>query len=108
PRQSLVSSSFLSRFFNSDAGKQQALSAKSGLAQQHLNVGAVKRTLVPLPPLEEQKQITDMLGSVDEKVASEADWTTALGVLFKSLLRDLMTGRVRVHNLDIPIPVGGP
>ncbi len=107
PRLPLGISSYLSRFFNSDSGKKQAQAAKIGLAQQHHNVGAVKQTLIPLPPITEQKRIADMLGAVDEKIACEVDRVAALDALFKSLLRDLMTGRVRVGDLDLPIPTGG-
>ena len=43
PNNNLIDSYFLSRFFNSSAGKNQSVSAKHGLAQQHLNVAAIKR-----------------------------------------------------------------
>jgi type I restriction enzyme, S subunit len=67
PRKTMLAE-FLSRFFNSESGRQQALNAKTGLAQQHLNVGAVKRTKVPFPSLDEQREITDILQTVDRKI----------------------------------------
>src|SRR5206468_2186449 len=60
-----VESAYLSRFLNSDAGKTQATSSSHGLAQQHLNVGAVKRILVALPDLDEQREIVESLAAVD-------------------------------------------
>jgi type I restriction enzyme S subunit len=96
PKLDLLSSEYLSRFFNSAAGRQQAVSAKVGLAQQHLNVGAVKRTLVPLPPVAQQREIVASLAAVDAKLIAEEWRREALGGLFKSLLHHLMTGRIRL------------
>ena len=96
PNRTLVLSEFLSRFFNSASGKQQALNAKVGLAQQHLNVGAVRRTLVPLPILPEQREIAGQLAAVDAKLAAEESRRAALAALFQSLLHHLMTAKVRL------------
>jgi restriction endonuclease S subunit len=90
----------LSRFFNSPAGKRQAVSAKHGLAQQHLNVGAVKRTLIPVPPLEEQEEIDEALSTVDQKLAIHVSKHAALVALFRTVLYQLMTAQLQVHNLD--------
>ncbi len=95
-RKDKVTSEYLSRFFNSPAGRRQALSAQVGLAQQHLNVGAVKRTLVPLPALSEQREIGRQLAAVDAKLAALASRRAALGALFTSLLHHLLTVRLRL------------
>jgi type I restriction enzyme, S subunit len=96
PNRTLVVGEFLSRFFNSASGKQQALNAKVGLAQQHLNVGAVRRTLIPLPPLPEQREIAAQLSAVDAKLAALETRRAAVAALFQSLLHHLMTGQVRL------------
>ena len=98
PSHSLIKSEFLSRYFNSFEGRNQALRAKTGLAQQHLNVGAVKETLIPLPPLEEQHVITEQLQIVDGKLRSEESQRRSLSTLFESLLSGLMTGQLRVGD----------
>ncbi len=51
---------------------------------------------LPLPPLPEQQEIARMLQAVDEKIAAEERRRSALLTLFKSLLAQLMSGRVRV------------
>ena len=68
PKTDVIRSGFLSRFFNAPAGKRQAVAAKHGLAQQHLNVSAVKRTSIPLPPLDEQDEIDSALASIQRKI----------------------------------------
>ncbi len=102
PLFKVIQSGFLSRFFNSDAGKRQAVSAKHGLAQQHLNVGAVKRTLIPVPPLDEQREIDNALATVERKLALHLSKHAALTALFRTLLHQLMTAQIRVHDLDLP------
>ncbi|MBI3247977.1 MAG: restriction endonuclease subunit S [Deltaproteobacteria bacterium] len=101
PQLKVIQSGFLSRFFNSDAGKRQALSAKHGLAQQHLNVGAVKRTLIPVPQLGEQREIDAALAIVERKLALHMSKHAALTALFRTLLHQLMTAEVRVHDVDL-------
>jgi type I restriction enzyme S subunit len=39
-----------------------------GAVQQHFNVGAAKRLLMPLPPLAEQQRISGTLGALDDKI----------------------------------------
>ncbi len=101
PLYKVIQSGFLSRFFNSEAGKRQAVSAKHGLAQQHLNVGAVKRTLIPVPPLDEQQEMDHSLATVERKITLHARKHVALTSLFCTLLHQLMTAQVRIDKLDI-------
>ncbi len=98
PLPKVMQSGFLSRFFNSDAGKRQAVSAKHGLAQQHLNVGAVKRTLIPVPPLYEQREIDNALATIEQKLSLHVSKHAALTALFRTLLHQLMTAEIRVHT----------
>jgi type I restriction enzyme S subunit len=53
---------------------------------------------IPLPPLDEQREIARILQAVDAKIAAEQARRTALEELFKSLLHLLMTGKVRVKE----------
>jgi type I restriction enzyme S subunit len=101
---STVLNRYLSRFFNTDIAKRQVLSSKTGIAQQHLNVGAVKRTVLPIPPLSEQKQVVAYLEHVDAKIAAEEDRKAALQAFFQSTLHQLMTGQIRLlHDEGLPL-----
>ncbi|MBW4592434.1 MAG: restriction endonuclease subunit S [Brasilonema angustatum HA4187-MV1] len=97
-----ISSKFLSRFFNSPAGKLQAFSAKHGLAQQHLNVGAVKNVLVPIPPsLDEQNGIGIILETIDNKLNFYKYKKSLFADIFRTLIHQLMTAQIRVDDLKI-------
>jgi len=59
----------------------------------------LENSLVPLPPLDEQREIARMLQAVDAKIAAEQAHRAALEELFKTLLHALMSGRIRVPNI---------
>jgi len=58
---------------------------------------------IPLyyPPVDIQHKIGAMLSSVDKKVEQETNKKIALEELFKSILHNLMTAKIRVNNLVI-------
>ncbi len=96
PSKQEVIGSFLSRFVNTNAAQAQVGAGKIGLAQPHFNVGTVRRMWVPKPSLEEQREIVTALEAVDHKAESAERKRTALQALFRTLLHELMTGKVRV------------
>ena len=98
--RSRLRGSFLSRFVNTDAAKLQVGAGKIGLAQPHFNVGSVRRMLVPLPPLEEQYEIVRSMEAVDQRHDIALKKRQSLQDLFRTLLHELMTGKVRVRELD--------
>jgi type I restriction enzyme S subunit len=54
---------------------------------------------IPLPPLDEQREIARMLQAVDAKIAAEERRRAALEEVFKTLLHALMSGRMRVPHI---------
>ena len=61
----------------------------------------LENSLVPLPPLPEQREIARMLQAVDAKIAAEQARRAALEELFKSLLHELMSGRIRLSDFPL-------
>ena len=70
--------------------------AKRAVAQSSINQGDVKSVIVPCPPLPEQQEIIKTVAAVESKVRAEEGRRNAFDALFKSLLHNLMTGKVRV------------
>ena len=58
---------------------------------------------LPLPPLPEQQKIAFILSAIDEKIEAEESKKQALEDLFRSMLHNLMTAKIRVNNLKIDI-----
>jgi type I restriction enzyme S subunit len=59
----------------------------------------LRESSLPLPPLDEQREIARMLQAVDAKIAAEERRRAALEELFKTLLHALMSGRIRVPHI---------
>jgi type I restriction enzyme, S subunit len=59
---------FLARVLNSEFGRGQVLKHSAGTAQQHFNVGALKRLSIPLPDLASQRALTALLSQLDDAV----------------------------------------
>lgn len=61
---------------------------------------AVKEQLVSIPGLDEQKEIVELLGAIDLKIDLHRRKKVVLEQLFRTLLHDLMTGRIRADELE--------
>ncbi len=71
------------------------------VAKRTTNLASTNKTQVrafrfPLPPLDEQRRIRDVVLACKRKTQCLRDKETALVLLKKSLMHDLLTGRVRV------------
>ncbi len=74
------------------------LKKKSG--QPLITQSIVYSQYIPLPPLPIQQKIVTILSTVDKKIEAEENKKKALDELFKSLLHNLMTGKIRVNHLE--------
>jgi len=70
----------------------------SGTTRQKLTLSTLKSILIPLPPLDEQQKIANILKTIDQKIRAEEKKKQALQNLFKTLLQQLMTGKIRVKK----------
>ena len=67
--------------------------------QASISLERLKGISIPLPPLDEQREIARMLQAVDAKIAAEERRRAALEELFKTLLHALMSGRMRIPHI---------
>ena len=82
--------------------QKQFKSLKTGTALQQLPIGKLKFVRIPIPSKDEQVEIAKSLWLVNEKCSVIERKHAALSTLFRTLLHELMTARIRVLNLDIP------
>ncbi|EEP60453.1 restriction endonuclease subunit S [Sulfurihydrogenibium yellowstonense] len=76
---------------------KRLLSQNIQTTQRNVNKGIVENFLIPLPPLDEQQKIANILTTIDQKIQAEEKKKVALRSLFKTLLHQLMTGKIRVR-----------
>ena len=62
----------------------------------NLSRGRLAAFSIPLPPLPEQRAIAEVLRAVDRKIEAEESHKQALDTLFRSLLHNLMTAKIRL------------
>lgn len=69
--------------------------ATRGVSQSNISASRLKTFVIPLPPLDEQREIARALQAVDAKIAAAERKQARLEELFRAMLGELMTGRVR-------------
>lgn len=72
-----------------------------GSTKDALTCAFLRQLLVPLPTLADQKAIVTILDAIDRKITLHRRKRALLDELFKSLLHKLMTGEIRVADLDL-------
>lgn len=78
------------------AGKMEGSTGR-----QRVPKNVLENLKIPIPSLPEQQQIASILSAVDEKIEKEENKKKALDDLFKTLLHDLMTAKLRVNHLEV-------
>ncbi len=88
---------FLSYVVNSfEPTVKQRRKQGQGNAVVHIYAKGLATVQVPLPPIEEQKQIAEILSTTDEKLETLRAKKEAFETLKKGLMQKLLTGEVRV------------
>ncbi len=73
---------------------------KAGGKYAIIKISTLNNLYVPFPPLNEQRKITDILSKIDEKIKLIKQKRNLFEELFGSMLHKLMSGQIRVTNLD--------
>ena len=73
----------------------------SGTSQKYIKLVKLRNYPILFPPLPIQQKIASILSAIDEKIEAEENKKKALEDLFKSLLHNLMTAKIRVNQLEI-------
>lgn len=71
--------------------------------QKNINIQFLTPWPVAVPPVDEQREIAAILQTIDRKISVHERKRATLQELFKTLLHQLMSGQIRVHNLDIDV-----
>jgi type I restriction enzyme S subunit len=92
---------FLNYFFNMDR-TQKALKqlASRGVSQSNISASKLKTFLIPIPPLGEQQEMVSILATLDEKLRFAEARLALYQELFSAMLNELMTGQIRVQDID--------
>lgn len=93
-----IDNHFLLAALYSTVVQREMMHQASGVTVKHLNVADVKKLLVPVPPMDDQKAVAESMIVVAEKLHVETGRQQALDLLFRGLLHDLLSGRAGVEG----------
>jgi type I restriction enzyme S subunit len=93
---------FLEHFLRYRQPFLNRLSTKT--TQKNLNLTLLRPIEVVKPPLDEQKEIADVLSTIDGKIKKEKKYKNHLQRLKPSLMQDLLSGTVRTTDTNIEVP----
>ena len=91
-----ASNTYIYYFFKNYIGRKELLRINSSTTLGALYKDDVKKIPIPLPPLQEQKEIVDVLTSIDNEIEKEGNHKEQLELLKKGLMQVLLTGKIRV------------
>ena len=99
-----VTSRFLMYALASDTCQAQIVQSTATNAQPKLALVRIEQLQCPIPPkLDEQREIVAILDAIDRKIDLHRRKRAVLEELFKALLHKLMTGQIRVEELDLTL-----
>jgi type I restriction enzyme S subunit len=87
---------YFMHYLSSHKGKESLSLNTIGSAQQVINLVDLKAVRVAVPPLQEQEAISTVLDQIDEFVRRKTEKYMQWGMVKRSLMQDLLTGKVRV------------
>ncbi|WP_071676055.1 restriction endonuclease subunit S [Nioella nitratireducens] len=87
---------YIRELMRSDLYLNELFSFGSGTKQANLSASQIMGINVPVPPLDEQFMIGKSISAVVRSIAEKASMLSQLKSLKKSLMQDLLTGKVRV------------
>lgn len=77
--------------------------ATRAVGQSNISATRLKTFLVPIPPYEEQEELVSVISALDKKMQTEEKRKVLFQHLFKTMLQKLMTGEIRVNDLDLGV-----
>jgi len=102
-KKSILSSLYLYYCVQRDKFIEELAKLQKGASYPAITDNDVKRQQIPLPSFREQNEITDILSSIDKKISQAESKKQTLQALFRTMLNQLMTGKVRVKDFDFEV-----
>lgn len=97
-----VAGSYVRGYLETRYGYLRDVASGGGSTKGALTCAFLRDLLIPLPPTRiEQQEISDVLDAIDQKIDLHKQKKALLEELFRTLLHRLMTGEVRVSDLDL-------
>jgi type I restriction enzyme S subunit len=94
PKSDCINPEFLKYFIISR--RRQLIAVSAGGAQPNISQEIIQSTYIPLPPIEEQRKIANILLTVDKKLGIEKTEKEKFEKIKQAMMDLLLTGKVRI------------
>ena len=102
PNASVFSPKFLGYYFNSSIYRAQLYPLIQGIKVCSISKKAISNTKLAVPPLAEQRKITEILGVWDEVIEKQSRLIERLELRKRGLMQRLLSGRTRLPGFTSP------
>ena len=102
PNTNIFAPYFLGYYFNSPIYKVQLYTLIQGIKVCSISKTALSNTYIPIPPLEEQKKIAEILSTWDEAIEKQSKLIEKLELRKRGIMQRLLTGRTRLPGFTTP------
>lgn len=102
PNTNIFAPYFLGYYFNSPIYKVQLYTLIQGIKVCSISKTALSNTYIPIPPLEEQQKIVEMLSTWDEAIEKQSKLIEKLELRKRGIMQRLLTGRTRLPGFTTP------
>jgi type I restriction enzyme S subunit len=99
PKTDELMNGFKGYLFNEERVRLEFLKYVTGIKVYSISKNSLANVLLPIPPRDEQIQIKNKLDSFNKELCNSKDKIKSLERLKKSLMQNLLTGKIRVEHL---------
>jgi len=95
---------YLNEYARTEVGKSflSGRAIRTADGKFNINSGTIRKVLVPVPKTNEQGKIARQLDLLAQKTNLYIQKQSLLQELFRALLDQLMTGQIRINDIDLP------
>ena len=91
---------FMLYYYNSSIGRERFRKIETGTTMKHINTGDLINFLVPVPSIEEQKAIVELLKLWDTAIEKQTTLIEQLTLRKRGLMQQLLTGKKRLKGFE--------
>ena len=102
PNKNIFSQRFLGYYFNSSIYRKQLYPLIQGIKVCSISKSAISKTKLAIPPLAEQKKISEILCTWDDAIEKQSKLIEKLELRKRGLMQRLLTGKTRLPGFTEP------
>jgi type I restriction enzyme S subunit len=104
PNQDLINPEYLVQYLRYPEARKRVVALGGQVALTNISQTDLSKVAIPVPPIQEQREIAGMLREYDNAMSLERKKISRLKRLKRGLMQDLLSGEVRTTDVDIDIP----